>query len=67
MINVQQMELGFDGAPTPRPALRRQRRLANARWWFDQMRRAVDSACDWQQEPATRPEQVHLGLPRKRA
>lgn len=67
MMNVQQMELGFDGAPTPRLAQRRQRKLANARWWFDQMRRAVDSACDWQREPSARPEQAHLVLPRGRA
>ena len=67
MINRPQMELHLDGTPTPRPAVRRQRQLANARWWFDQMRQAVDSACEWKPTPSARLEQAYLTLPRGRA
>ena len=53
-------------APTPAPALRRsfrrQRRIPSAHWWFDQMRKAVDDAMDWQPAPPARPEQTSLLL-----
>ncbi len=53
-----QMELTL-AAPAPafRRAIRRQRRLPSAHWWFDQMRKAVDEAIDWQPAPSARPEQ----------
>ncbi len=58
-----QMELSLaTPAPTFRRSLRRQRRLPGAHWWFDQMRKAVDEAMDWQPAPPARPEQTRLLL-----
>jgi hypothetical protein len=58
-----QMELTLGSAtPAYRRAVRRQRRLPSATWWFDQMRRAVDDAIDWQPVPPARAEQTHLLL-----
>jgi hypothetical protein len=54
MNNTNQLELGFKGAAIPR----RQQKINRARWWFTQMRRAVDSALDWQPSPPARPEQT---------
>jgi hypothetical protein len=54
MMNTDQLELGFQGAALPR----RQQQINRARWWFAQMRRAVDSALDWQPAPPARPEQI---------
>ncbi|MFM8469617.1 MAG: hypothetical protein ACKODH_06560 [Limisphaerales bacterium] len=66
-----QMELTLAKAtPAFRRAARRQRRLPSAHWWFDQMRKAVDEAMEWQPAPPVRPEQTHLLLaagPRKAA
>ena len=58
-----QLELSFEN-----PALRlarlnrRPRRLARARWWFEQMHSVVDRALDWSAAPVERAEQIHLGL-----
>ena len=58
-----QMELTLaNTTPAYRRAVRRQRRLPSAHWWFDQMRKAVDEALDWQPAPPTRPAQTHLSL-----
>ncbi|NBV21504.1 MAG: hypothetical protein EBS05_06215 [Proteobacteria bacterium] len=57
-----QMELTLANAtPAYRRAVRRQRRLPSAHWWFDQMRKAVDEAIDWQPSPV-RTEQTYLTL-----
>lgn len=37
-------------------------RVPRARWWFSQMRRAVDQAAEWSPATATRTEQIHLPL-----
>jgi hypothetical protein len=56
-----QMELTLANAtPAFRRAVRRQRRLPSAHWWFDQMRKAVDDAMDWQPAAPARPEQTRL-------
>ena len=58
-----QMELSLTSAtPAFRRANRRQRRLPSAHWWFDQMRKAVDTATDWEPAQPSRPEQRHLRL-----
>ncbi len=58
-----QMELTLAAKPpAARRAVRRQRRLPSAHWWFDQMRKAVDEAMDWQPAPPARPAQTHLLL-----
>ncbi|MBI5802631.1 MAG: hypothetical protein HZA92_18150 [Verrucomicrobia bacterium] len=58
-----QMELTLAAqAPAFHRAMRRQRRQPSARWWFDQMRKAVDEAMDWQPAPPARPEQTSLFL-----
>lgn len=64
LMKKQQLEITlpiFKAAPRCRPQLRR-RRPASARWWFDQMRRAVDQAMDWTPTPSARAEQAHLPL-----
>ena len=61
-MNNDQLEIGFD-----HPLVRRSyraRRTSRAKWWFEQMRRVVDSAFDWKTAPAARPEQIHLRLAR---
>ena len=61
-IMKHQMELTLANAtPAYRRAVRRQRRLPSAHWWFDQMRKAVDEAIDWQPSPV-RTEQTYLTL-----
>ena len=57
-VSNDQLELGFT-QPTLRITVRRQRAL-RARWWFQQMRKAVDSAVDWRPSPPGRPEQIRL-------
>jgi len=48
--NTEQLELGLSQQRNASFHFRHrsQRRLQRASWWFDQMRRAVDSAEDWQ-------------------
>jgi hypothetical protein len=59
MTNTDQMELGLSTAQRLANSLNhRQRRLSRSRWWFAQMRRAVDTALDWQPAPPARPEQT---------
>jgi len=60
-----QLEIALVSAPAPRPVPARFRRTARSRWWFAQMRRAVDEAgkevalepCGTEQPP---PRQVGL-------
>ena len=60
---VEQMELHFEAkAHTAQRLPRRTRRISRARWWFQQMRRAVDDALDWTPAPPARPEQAQLTL-----
>lgn len=62
-IMKHQMELSLTAStPAFRRAARRQRRLPSAHWWFDQMRKAVDAATDWEPAQPGRPEQRHLRL-----
>jgi hypothetical protein len=56
----EQMELGLAGGRNCRTTARRQGRVSRGRWWFEQMRRVVDGAMDWQPAPSPRPEQVWL-------
>ena len=61
--NKQQLELTFDSSAAFRPRItHRQGRQSRARWWFAQMRAAVDRALDWKPAPAARPEQAYLTL-----
>jgi len=61
-----QLDLSFNGAAAcPRPAYRRRQMLrSRAAWWFQQMRRAVDTAIEWNPAPPARPEQATLDLRR---
>jgi hypothetical protein len=58
-----QLELSFEN-PTLRLTRlnQRPRRLARARWWFEQMHVVVDRAFDWSAAPVGRAEQTHLAL-----
>ena len=61
MKNTNQLELGLNNARLVANSLNhRQRRVSRAKWWFAQMRRAVDKAVDWQPAPPARPEQTWL-------
>ena len=62
-----QLDLSFSGTPAcERPTWRRRQMLrSRATWWFQQMRRAVDSAVEWRPAPPTRPEQTTLDLRRE--
>ncbi len=54
-----QMELSLGNAQPVNPR-RRVGRRSRAQWWFQQMRRVVDHALDWQPTPTPRPEQMVL-------
>jgi hypothetical protein len=43
-MKKQQMELGFDSSVFRQPAMRGQRRLGRAHWWFSQMRQVIERA-----------------------
>jgi hypothetical protein len=58
IMNNGQLELGFN--PQVLRITVRRSRTARARWWFQQMRRAVDSAIEWTPGPTPRPEQIQL-------
>src|SRR5687767_1989087 len=56
---------GQTSSSRPRRSVRRhQTTRARAAWWFQQMRRVVDSAVEWRPTPPARPEQVTLDLRR---
>ncbi len=61
-MKKQQLELVFDESATFVPVLRHTARSRRAAWWFEQMRRVVDAAFDWQAAPPPRPEQIPLRL-----
>jgi len=46
----QQLEMRFESAAAFRPGSRRGRRQTRARWWFTQMRQAVDNVEGWDVE-----------------
>lgn len=59
MTNANQMELGLSSAQRLANSLQhRQNRVRRTRWWFAQMRRAVNDAVAWQPAPPARPEQT---------
>lgn len=66
MMTNTQLELGL---PAKNSRLRRQRRrtrTARARWWFAQMREAVDKAVDCPAESAWQAEQIWFSGARRR-
>ncbi|MBI3850739.1 MAG: hypothetical protein HY298_10775 [Verrucomicrobia bacterium] len=65
MITQEQMELGLDKACGFQVHLQAPRQLSRAQWWFNQMRRVVDHALDWQPAPPCRPEQIWFAEPQR--
>ncbi len=57
-MNDAQMELGLGNNRSCPSAVRRQRHVHRAQWWFRRMREVVDHACDWSPTPQPRPEQI---------
>lgn len=47
-MDRRQLEMRLECAMGSRRGVRHRRRPNRARWWFEQMRRAVDEAADWQ-------------------
>ena len=56
----EQMELTFNASRACPSTERPHRRMTRARWWFQQMREAVDRAVDWKPVPPARPEQIYF-------
>ena len=56
----KQMELGFNSPTIIRPARVRRRRLPQAGWWFDQIRKRIDGD---DAPPAPRSVQGRLEFP----
>ena len=59
-MTIEQMELELNAQRECKSVARRQNRASRGRWWFEQMRRVVDGAMDWEPAPAARPEQTYL-------
>ena len=59
MIERDQLELSLEGLVIRRRNFGR-RRHARARWWFGQMRQAVEQAQDW---PPAPPKRAELAIP----
>ena len=57
-----QLELGLNGQAATARMEALGRRTSRARWWFQQMHAAVDSALDWSTSPDPRPEKISLTL-----
>jgi len=58
-MNDTQLEFGLEAQPHW-PVAPARRRISRAKWWFQQMRRVVDSAMDWSVATTPRPEQIAL-------
>ncbi len=60
-MNHAQLELSLNHhRATPTPRAGRRPSTFTSRWWFERMRRMVDSAFDWPSTPPPRPEQIWL-------
>jgi hypothetical protein len=59
MTNNTQLELSLNAKRTRPLNQRRSSRVARAKWWFSQMRQAVENAVDWH-EGESRDEQIWL-------
>jgi hypothetical protein len=64
---IKQMELTLQKRGMRPGRAARQKRRQRAQWWFDQMRRVVDAAMEWQPSSNARPEQVYLTLVSKKS
>ena len=53
----EQLELGFDRNTVTRPVQRRRRRIPQAGWWFDQIRKMINAGED---HPVSRPVQARF-------
>ncbi|HZV36268.1 MAG TPA: hypothetical protein VFB72_16950 [Verrucomicrobiae bacterium] len=60
MKNQAQLELELAGANRCPRVMQREQRMNRANWWFNQMRRLVDQAFEWEPAPRFRPEQILL-------
>jgi hypothetical protein len=61
-MNSQQLEISLTSRYRRGRRASRPCRVPRARWWFSQMRRAVDQAVEWTPAAAARTEQIHLPL-----
>lgn len=63
---ANQMEFGIQPKPANCRSRRPQRRLPGARWWFDQMHRAVEQAPDTTAERLRKIKQSDFSFPGSR-
>jgi hypothetical protein len=63
-ITIPTADSAIENPKSPAEKRRRQMLRSRATWWFQQMRRAVDSAVEWRPAPPARPEQGSLDLRR---
>jgi hypothetical protein len=66
-MNTNQMELSLQAGKLGASSRRKTQRKQRAQWWFNQMRRVVDAAMEWQPSPSHRPEQAYLTFVPKRS
>ena len=62
----EQLELSLAANRSTQIPPRRESRQSRAAWWFDQMRRVVNNAMDWDTVPEPRPEQSWLEISHRR-
>ncbi len=58
----QQLEIGLDGANKAHRVYHSQRRRQRAKWWFQQMRLAVEAVTGGQAAVNAPPEQIYFPL-----
>jgi hypothetical protein len=59
MTNITQLELSLNAKRSQPRSHHKSSRVARAKWWFSQMREAVENAIDWP-EGENRTEQIWL-------
>ena len=66
-MNTNQMELSLQAGKVRASARRQAQRKQRAQWWFNQMRRVVDAAMEWQPADRSHPEQAYLTFAPRRS
>jgi len=62
VMNAQQLQIRLSLTPVAWRRARRQRRAAQAQWWFERMRRVVDAAGECRPVAPRAPKQIVLPI-----